>query len=206
MRKGLRLEPRLQGRRPRLHGQPEIVAGRVHQHYIEELGVHEGYLRHVTADDKRQVKMYERIDLCKLLMLDYAFKNKYTFCIVTDCFKNVPFVCPDYVWEIAKEFGIIFGARLENWIYIAHNDVHASIQGMLELIQAAISSGEINNDRPIDDYIYSDGPFHICEQYQRSFPVKSCATSDMTLLFPTRAPTRLLRSMPCDMGSTTRRS
>lgn len=139
------------------------VPERVRQIHIEEtLHVHRDYL----DDMKHEKVLYERIDLSKILMLLYAFNMGYNYCVLMDCFKNHAIRVPSLYYEVAEISGIIYGARLENWAYIAHITAKQDIEHLLDVVKNTTFS----KLHSIDDFIYSQGPRIMADNFYTRLP------------------------------------
>ena len=103
------------------------------------------------------MKLYERVDISKILMMRFAFDFGYEYCVVMDVFKNHAVRVPDIVWDVAYICGIVYGARLENWAYVAHKDAAAMITTFIESFNVENPLFKKDYDE-WHDYIYSEGP------------------------------------------------
>ena len=129
---------------------------KVIQHPINSLNY-----KYYLSRMKHELMIYERIDLCKLLMMQFSFQQGYEFCAIFDCFKNHAIKIPTLYWDVAKLAGIIYGARLENWAYIAHKSASDAVDNMISNIEKET----FDKYESIDQYIYEKGPFIMSHYY-----------------------------------------
>jgi hypothetical protein len=132
-----------------------VLPLKVIQHPINSLNY-----KYYLSRKKDELMMYDRIDTCKLLMMQFSFQQGYEFCAIFDCFKNHAIKIPTLYWDVAKLAGIIYGARLENWAYIAHKSASDAVDNMMNHMEK-----ETFHDESIYEFIYENGPFIMSNYY-----------------------------------------
>lgn len=74
----------------------------------------------------KNVELYDRVDVCKLSMVLWAFENKYDYALVIDVFNMFPLSVPTSIWELVQISGLLCTGNeeglLENWGYYAYKD------------------------------------------------------------------------------------
>jgi hypothetical protein len=151
-----------------------LLPFRIQQHHIHDLKSHDDRnIDEVLDVIRRKTFMYERIDICKLLMLKWGFEQGYEYVCVFDCIKNKASPIPNVFFEAASFVGVIFGAYFENWAYVAHSSAQTMLHKYLETTMNQIDDGIFDDGDLLSAHCYDTFPKEVSKSVRVSEKFKS---------------------------------